>query len=61
MSRIYAVFAGMRFLNIAIFVFKDGGVTETTWKHQSRSDSWTPEMKQAAREKTVKNFEERKK
>jgi site-specific DNA recombinase len=34
------------------FVFKDGSVVEHTWADRSRRESWTPEMRQAAAEKT---------
>ena len=33
------------------FVFTDGQISECAWKHHSRSESWTDEMKQRAREK----------
>lgn len=34
------------------FVFKDGSVIERTWADRSRRESWTPEMRQAAAERT---------
>lgn len=34
------------------FVFKDGSTVERTWADRSRQESWTPEMKQAAAERT---------
>lgn len=34
------------------FVFKDGRVAERTWPDRSRRESWTPEMRQAAAERT---------
>ena len=34
------------------FIFKDGSVVERTWADRSRRESWTPEMRQAAAEKT---------
>ena len=43
------------------FVFKDGRTIETEWKHQSRRESWTPEMKQIARERQLRINEERRK
>ena len=33
------------------FVFFNGHITECEWQDRSRSESWTEEMKQAAREK----------
>ena len=33
------------------FIFKDGHVDERTWANRSRADSWTPEMKEAARQR----------
>lgn len=32
------------------FCFKDGRQVERTWAHRSRKDSWTPEMREAARQ-----------
>lgn len=37
------------------FVFKDGRREERTWKDRSRADSWTPEMKEKARQRTLEN------
>ena len=36
------------------FVFKDGSHKRLNWSHKSRSLSWTPEMREAVRQK---NFE----
>ena len=36
--------------NALTFVFKDGHTVETVWQDRSRSESWTSEMKAAARE-----------
>ena len=36
--------------NALTFVFKDGHTVETVWQDRSRSESWTKEMKAAARE-----------
>lgn len=36
------------------FVLKDGTAVDVQWQHRSRKESWTPEMKQAAREKALK-------
>ena len=35
------------------FILVDGTVSEITWQHRSRKESWTPEMRQKAREKTL--------
>lgn len=34
-----------------IFVFQDGHIAEKEWQHASRRESWTDEMRQAARER----------
>ena len=34
------------------FIFKDGTIAERTWVDRSRRESWTPEMRQAAAERT---------
>lgn len=34
------------------FILKDGTSVDVEWRHHSRKESWTPEMKQAARERT---------
>lgn len=39
--------------NILIFCFKDGSEVTRTWKDRSRSESWTDEMKEAARQKAL--------
>ena len=38
--------------NHLVFTLKNGDVTTAYWEHKSRSESWTPEMRQLAREKT---------
>ena len=38
--------------NTLLFHFKDGSTREATWQHKSRAESWTPEMKQKARNKS---------
>ena len=35
------------------FVFKDGKHIETEWKDRSRGESWTDEMREAARQKQL--------
>lgn len=39
--------------NRIIYVFKDGRIIEKTWKDPSRRDSWTPEMKELARQRAL--------
>jgi DNA invertase Pin-like site-specific DNA recombinase len=36
-----------------VYVFNDGHVVIADWQNPSRSESWTPEMKQAARERQL--------
>jgi len=43
--------------NLLKFVFKDGHTVDREWQDRSRSQSWTPEMKERARQK---NLERRK-
>lgn len=47
--------------NRLVYVFHDGHTRETTWQSPSRSESWTDEMKQKAREKALANAERRRK
>ena len=39
--------------NTLIFCFKDGSEVTRKWKDRSRSESWTDEMKETARRKTL--------
>lgn len=39
--------------NSLIYIFKDERTVQTIWQDRSRADSWTDEMKQAAREKSL--------
>lgn len=39
------------------FIFKDGSQVTKTWNYPSRSESWTPEMKQLARENKINSIE----
>ena len=39
--------------NSLLFDFKDGHFTEISWNDRSRRESWTPEMKQRAREQSL--------
>ena len=43
--------------NILIFVFNNGNTVEKIWQNKSRSDSWSAEAKQQAREKQLKYLE----
>ena len=48
--------------NRLVYVFKDGHTQEITWQSLSRRESWTPEMKQKAREyelNRIKKMKER--
>ena len=47
--------------NLLVFELSDGSKKTITWEHPSRARSWTPEMKAAAREKTLKYHAERRK
>jgi DNA invertase Pin-like site-specific DNA recombinase len=40
--------------NRITFILKDGSTIETEWRHRSRSESWTDEMKKQAAEKAKK-------
>jgi hypothetical protein len=35
------------------FHMKDGSILKHHWEHRSRSKSWTPEMKEQARERSI--------
>ena len=39
--------------NVLIFYFKDGTTKEIRWKNPSRGESWTPEMKELARQRAI--------
>ncbi|MCI6360542.1 MAG: recombinase family protein [Eubacterium coprostanoligenes] len=43
--------------NILIYHFKNGKEQTVKWEHKKRSDSWTPEMRQAARERANKQWQ----
>jgi hypothetical protein len=43
--------------NVLIYHFKDGAETTRTWKDRSRSESWTPERREAARRKQLEQKE----
>ena len=39
--------------NLLRFMFEDGSTADYVWKDRSRSESWTDEMKEAARQRTM--------
>ncbi len=43
------------------FVFIDGTVINTEWQHRSRKESWTPEMREAARQRAIKQHQKEEK
>ena len=43
--------------NTLIFSFKDGTEAVKRWADHSRAESWTPEMRDAARKKTLERGE----
>ena len=47
--------------NHLIYELKDGSIISLPWNHLSRSHSWTPEMRQAARQKALEHAAERRK
>ena len=40
--------------NNLLFVFKDGRTVERVWRDRSRTESWTPEMKETARQRALR-------
>ena len=38
--------------NHLVYYLSNGEIVDVPWKHRSRSESWTPEMRQAARERS---------
>lgn len=47
--------------NTLIYVFYDGHTKEITWQHKSRRESWTPEMRQKARERELERIKRKRK
>ena len=43
--------------NHLVYVFKDGSKVERTWQDKSRSDSWTPEMREQAAANARRRYE----
>lgn len=46
--------------NTLIYVFYDGQTKEIHWQNPSRRESWTPEMKQKARERELERIKQKK-
>jgi len=51
-------FAGLKEIQVPgpnqlLFTYEDGRRVELTWAHPSRRESWTPEMREAARQKSI--------
>lgn len=44
-----------------VYVFQDGHTEEVSWRHPSRRESWTPEMRQKAREQRLRMEEKKRK
>jgi len=44
--------------NELVFIFRNGNKIEKKWSDHSRRDSWTPEMKEKARQKTLERIRE---
>lgn len=42
---------------VLVFTFRDGTECTVTWEHRSRRESWTPEMREAARKQTQNRME----
>ena len=40
-----------------IYTFADGTEMAIDWQHKSRLESWTPEMREAARERALKQHQ----
>lgn len=47
--------------NYLVYVFHDGHMEGVHWENHSRQKSWTPEMRQKARERQLKVIAERRK
>lgn len=47
--------------NTLVYVFQDGHTKETCWQNPSRRESWTPEMKQKARERELERIKRKRK
>ena len=46
--------------NHIVYVLKDGTPVDVLWQHHSRRESWTPEMREQARQKTLERNAKRK-
>lgn len=47
--------------NHLTYTFTDGAEMEVEWQHKSRRESWTPEMREKARQKTLERNKRRNK
>lgn len=47
--------------NSLSFVLKNGSTVDVSWQNRSRKESWTPEMRQAARERAIAQRKEHEK
>lgn len=47
--------------NCLVYVFYDGHMESVHWQHPSRQESWTPEMRQKARERQLEIIKQKKK
>lgn len=47
--------------NVMIYRFRDGSEQRVEWQNRSRRDSWTPDMRERARQQTKKRLEGKKK
>lgn len=46
--------------NVLVYRFQDGRTRETHWQNLSRRESWTPEMRQKARERELERIKQKK-
>lgn len=46
--------------NVLRFFLKTGRVEEVRWENPSRSKSWTPEMRERARQKSLEQYRKKK-
>ena len=45
--------------NLLVFIFYDGRIIKKEWQNKSRSESWSKDKRQKAREKQVEYYERR--
>lgn len=46
--------------NRLVYILHDGRTEEVSWQHKSRRESWTPEMRQKARERELERIRQKK-